>query len=123
MKNIPVGIDRPPVQMLANMKWRYLYYKGDQFFVSSDNPLFIFESIGIGNEISEVTFPLAKNLVLWAKWKMKIPPGFHRARTQFVKEVNRRTISNASKYIFSPYDADWIPTLLAKDNIRLNRVL
>ena len=123
MKNIPVGIDRPPIQKLAEMEWRFLYFEGDQFFITSDNPLFFFEAIGIGNEKSEVTFPLAKNLVLWTKWRMDIPPGFHRARTQFVKEVNRRTISNASKYIFSPYVADWIPTLLAKDNIRLNRVL
>ena len=123
MKNVPVGIDRPPVQTLADMEWRYLYYEGDQFFITSDNPLFFFEALGIGNEKSEVTFPLAKNIVLWAKWRTDIPPGFHRARTQFVKEVNRRTISNASKYIFSPYAADWIPTLLAKDTIRLNRVL
>ena len=98
-------------------------YEGDQFFITSDNPLFFFEAIGIGNEKSELTFPLAKNIVLWAKWRTDIPPGFHRARTQFVKEVNRRTISNASNYIFSPYAADWIPTLLAKDTIRLNRVL
>jgi hypothetical protein len=25
MKNIPIGIDRPPVQTLADMEWRYLY--------------------------------------------------------------------------------------------------
>jgi len=124
MQNIPVGIDRPPVQMLANMEWRFLKYDGDsQFFLTSDNPHFLFESFGIGNEKSEVTFPLAKNLVLWAKWHMNIPPGFHEARTQFVKEVNRRTISNALKYIFSPQSAEWIPILLNKKNIRLNRIL
>ena len=122
IKNIPVGIDRPPVQMLADMEWRYLYYQSDQFFVTSDNPLFFFEEIGIGNEKSEVTFPLSENLVLWAKWQMNVPPGFHKARTQFVKEVNRRTISNISQYVFSPYVADWIPTLLEKKNIQLNRV-
>lgn len=122
MKNIPIGIDRPPVQTLADMEWRYLYYERDQFFVTSDNPLFFFESIGIGNELSEVTFPLAKNLVLWAKWKMNTPSDFHQARTQFVKEVNRRTINNALKYVFSPSIADWIPILLNK-KIRLNRVI
>ena len=40
MKNVPVGIDRPPVQTLADMEWRYLYYEGDQFFITNDNPLF-----------------------------------------------------------------------------------
>jgi uncharacterized protein DUF4238 len=123
LKNIPIGIDRPPVQMLAKMEWRFLYNEGDQFFITSDNPHFYFESIGIGNEKSEVTFPLAKNLVLWAKWKMDIPFDFPKARTQFVKEVNRRTVSNTLKYVFSPYAADWIPTLLNKKNIRLSRVL
>lgn len=123
MKNIPVGIDRPPVQILANMEWRYLAYDSEQFFLTSDNPLYYPESIGIGNEKSEVTFPLSKNLVLWAKWHMNIPPGFHKARTQFVKEVNRRTVSNALNYVFSSNAADCIPILLNKKNIRLNRVL
>jgi len=123
LQNIPVGIDRPPVQMLAHMEWRYLTYEGDQFFLTGDNPLYYHESIGIGNEKSEVTFPLSKNLVLWAKWQINIPSGFHKARTQFVKEVNRRTVSNALKYIFSPNAAEWIPLLLNKKIIRLNRVL
>jgi hypothetical protein len=123
LQNIPTGIDRPPVQMLAKMEWRFLEYDGAQFFLTSDNPFFFFEAIGIGNEKSEVTFPLARNLVLWAKWKMDVSPGFYRARTQFVKEVNRRTISNALNFVFSPQAADWIPELLNKKNIRLSRVL
>jgi len=124
MKNIPVGIDRPPVQTLAEMEWRYFYCQDDQVFVTSDNPLFLFESIGIGNENSEVTFPLDKHVVLWAKWKADTPLGFHPIpRSQYVKEINRRTISNALKYVFSPYAADWIPTMLDKNNIQLNRVL
>lgn len=123
LQNIPVGIDRPPVQAMANMEWRFLESNDDQLFVTSDNPLFYFESIGIGNEDSEVTFPISKNLVLWAKWKMNIPPGFHKARTQFIKEVNRRTASNALKYIYSSDIDDWIPILLNKKRIRLNRVI
>ncbi|MBC7876712.1 MAG: DUF4238 domain-containing protein [Anaerolineales bacterium] len=123
LKNIPVGIDRPPVQILANMEWRFLESDSNQPFVTSDNPLFYFESFGIGNEKSEVSFPLSKNLVLWAKWKMEIPSGFHKARTQFVKEINRRTISSALKFIFSPQTAYWIPILLSKKRIRLNRIV
>jgi hypothetical protein len=123
LKNIPVSMDKRTVQTLAKMEWRFMHYEGEQFFLTSDNPLFYFESIGIGNEKSEVTFPLAKNLVLWAKWQMNIPPGFHRARTQFVKGVNRRTISSAMKYIFSPIATDWIPYLLNKGNIQLSRFL
>jgi hypothetical protein len=79
--------------------------------------------MGIGNEKSEVTFPLAKNLALWAKWEMNMPSGFYKAQPQFVKEVNRRTVSSAMKYLFSPQTADWIPSLMNKKNIRLNRVL
>jgi hypothetical protein len=123
LKNIPIGIDRPPVQMMANMEWRFLESNDDQLFITSDNPLFYFESIGIGNEKSEVTFPLSKHLVLWAKWQMNIPPGFHKARTQFVKEVNRRTVSNALTYIFSSDSASWISIILNKKNLRLNRIV
>jgi hypothetical protein len=123
LKNIPVGIDRPPVKTLADMDWCFLESTNESFFITSDNPLFFFEDIGIGNKTSEVTFPISKNLVLWAKWNMNIQPGFHIARTQFVKEVNRRTIKNSLKYVFSPNEAEWISTLMNKKNIRLNRVI
>lgn len=123
LQNIPAGIERPPIQMLASMEWRFLESDSNQLFITSDNPLFYFESIGIGNEKSEVAFPLAKNLVLWAKWKMNFPSGFHKARAQFVKEINRRTISNALQFTFSSQDEDWISILMNKKNIRLNRIL
>lgn len=123
LQNIPSAIDRPPVKTLAEMEWRFFKNDDNQPFLTSDNPLFYFSEIGIGNEKSEVSFPLSKNLVLWAKWKMTVPPGFHIARNQFVKEINRRTVSNASKFIFSPQTANWISILLNKKNIRLNRIV
>lgn len=123
LQNIPSSIDRPPVRMLADMEWRFFSCESDQFFLASDNPLFYFESIGIGNKESEVTFPIAKNLFLWAKWQMNMPTGFHLARKEFVKEVNSRTISNSLKYVFSPAAKSWIPYLLNKKNIQLNRVV
>jgi len=123
LKNIPAGLDRAPVQMLADMEWRFLDCGRDEFFLASDNPVYFPEAIGIGNEKSELSFPVAQNLVLLAKRQFSVAPAFHRARPAIVKEINRRSAANALKFVFAPRRAEWIPILLNKKNPRLNRIL
>jgi Protein of unknown function (DUF4238) len=41
-----------------NMEWRLLRSTGPSYFLTSDNPVFVFEHLGLNNADSEVCFPL-----------------------------------------------------------------
>lgn len=75
---------------------------------------------GIGNPKSEVSFPISSNLALWATWKKGQRDDYFQVRTQVVKEINRRSVSNASRYVFSPRRESWINILLEKEKLHLN---
>jgi hypothetical protein len=117
--------DKTPqsVDVLAQMTWRFLIADEDQFFLTSDNPLFFFNWMGIGKELSEVSFPITKKIALWATWRSDISEGFFLTSSQAVKEINRRTASIAVQYLYSPYVDKWIRTLADKSKFRLTRLI
>jgi hypothetical protein len=79
--------------------------------------------MGIGKEKSEVTFPITKNIALQAIWRTDIVESFFQAHNQVVKEINRRTASISTKFLYSPYTEDWIQKLVNKSTFRLNRIV
>lgn len=99
---------------LSHMTWQFLTYDKEWVFLTSDNPLFFFSKIGIGNERSEVTFPLSSNIVLWATWRRDIGEGYFPAKQRSVHQINRRTVSIANRYVFHASEADWIISLVNK---------
>jgi len=108
LENIPPERSPIVVATLNGMTWRFLVSKNESEFLTSDNPLFFFSSIGIRKPISEVLFPIAKNIPLWATWKTQLPEGLINTTSQAVKEMNRRTTSYATRYLFKSKDEDWI---------------
>ena len=123
LDNIPPDKTPQSVEVLSQMTWRFLIAQDGQYFITSDNPLFFFRWMGIGKEKSEVTFPITKDIVLWATWRIDISEGFFPTRSQIVKEVNRRTASISSHYLYSPRSDSWIRTLVDKSKFRLNRIV
>lgn len=123
LANIPPDKTPQSVDVLSQMTWRFLLAENEQYFITSDNPLFFFPWMGIGKEHSEVAFPITKKIALWATWRMDLNEGFFPTRTQVVKEINRRTVSYSNQYIFSPCSESWIRTLANKGTYRLNRIV
>lgn len=107
--------------MVASMKWRYCVCTSGSV-ITSDNPVFFFENEGIGNKHGEVSFPISSDTVLWACRKMQ-PDDDHVAMPKHIlREFNRRSIANATRFVFSQTEEQWILTMLAKPRIRLNRI-
>src|SRR3972149_429372 len=100
LENIPPHRSPRVVAAIRGMIWRFLTFDAQPAFLTCDNPVFYFTSIGIGNPKSEITFPISSHVVLWATWRTDISMGYLTATKQAVKEINRRTANNATRYVF-----------------------
>ena len=116
-------ISQQIVDVLSSMIWRFFISTGTSGFLTSDNPVFFFEQFGMNRPESEVSFPISTELTLWATWGRNVPVGFLEAKEQFVKEINRRTASLASRYLYHARKTDWVVTLANKQRHHLNRMV
>lgn len=107
---------------LSQMTWRFFVCEEPNAFLTSDNPVFIFKHIGIGNKDSELTFPISSYITLQAIWRL-IDEGYFPANNQVVKEINRRTASIATRYIYFSKKRDWVITLANKKEHRLTFIV
>jgi hypothetical protein len=125
MDNLHPDKTPEPIEIFQKMTWRFLIAPEGQFYITSDNPFFFFQGLGIGRENSEVSIPITKEIALLATWQTDMKEGYFRARPQAVKEFNRRTIQNSNQYIYCPYRAEWIIKMMKKPKheIRLNRIV
>jgi len=110
------------VESLLSMNWRFLYSENHQF-LTCDNPVFFFEHEGIGKPTSEVTVPFSSSIVLWAN--RRIPPTETHllALPSAVREINRRTAANATRFVYSARQEHWILPFVRKRYYALNRLV
>jgi len=118
--NIPPERSPCVVAALTGMTWRFLTFDDKPVFFTSDDPVFYFASIGIGKPESEVIFPISSYIILWATWRTDLPEGYITVTNQIVKEMNRRTVSNALRYVFHRKDEHWILPFVTKGRWKLN---
>ncbi len=107
---------------IKEMTWRFLTFDNKPAFITSDNPVFFFEHIGIGNQYSEITLPISTHVTLWATWR-NVKEGYFPTTEQAVKEITRRTVAAATRNVFSSFHAPWILTLVNKPRHRLTSLL
>lgn len=98
--NLPPSQSPGVVEEISQMTWRFLLASENDYFLTSDNPVFYFESIGIANPKSELVFPISSKVALWATWISQSKEGFVKTRRQVVHEINRRLVKSATKYVF-----------------------
>lgn len=93
------------------MNWAFLE-ASDYKFVTSDNPLFYSDpthdptlvcGVGLLSKHIEVTFPISKDLILFATWNG--PEGYKKLNSKAVKELNRRTVISALRFVFAPLNS------------------
>ena len=128
-KNLPkdfwlelIPSERTPniVKVIPKMTWLFLTCEKFPAFLTCDNPVFYFQGIGVGKPESEITFPISSNIVLWATWRSDIQKEYSQIKNQAIKEINRRTATNATRFIYHARDEDWIPRFINKQEHQLN---
>jgi len=128
-KNLPkdfwlelIPPERTPnsVKVIPEMTWLFLTCEKFPAFLTCDNPVFYFQGIGVGKPESEITFPISSNIVLWATWRSDIQEGYSQIKNQAIKEINRRTATNATRFIYHARDEEWIPRFINKQEHQLN---
>jgi len=107
--------------ILPVMTWIFFAPDKKQHFLTNDNPIFFFKGMGIGSPKSEITFPISNTVTLWATWR-DLKEGYIPAKDVIISEINRRTASIATKYVYYSEEAQWIVNLINKKNFRLNRL-
>ncbi len=103
------------------MTWQFFFTKSDAF-ITSDNPVFFFKEIGIGNDSSELVFPVSTKVVLLGSWMTNSKAGFHRAKEQQVREFNKRIASSLTRYAFYCQGIQWVSKLINRKKFTLARV-
>jgi Protein of unknown function (DUF4238) len=111
------------INILQEMTWHFLTFDEYPAFLTCDNPVFYFSWMGIGKAESEVTFPISSNIVLWATWRKDIEEQYSETNIQTLKEINRRTAKNSTRFVYHARDESWIPRFISKENHKLNRLI
>jgi hypothetical protein len=109
---------------IDRMAWRFVARpERASPFITCDNPAFFFEFYGVGRDESELTFPISPDLALMGSHQGEAGSTMFIPTTRDIaKEINRRVVSDAERFIFSPQRAKWIEALAARRNPYLSRM-
>jgi|SRR5208337_1866743 len=111
------------VQLLFRMTWRVLISAGPAYFLTSDNPAFHFQGLGLARKESELSFPLSTRCTLHGSWQAaESGLVFIEVGQAMVKEINRRIVSEAERLVFYHQAAAWLPKVVKKENLPLNKI-
>ncbi len=120
-QNLVHGSSSNAVDSLLSMQWRFL--KSDSLqFLTCDNPVFFFAHEGIGRPSSELTIPFSSTVCLWANRQPLVGHEYISALSGAVREINRRTATNASRFVFSKRQESWILPFVRKGRYQLSRM-
>ncbi len=117
-KTIPIKMTPKITDCLKQMTWTFWTSKGSPKFLTCDNPVFFLPGRGIGNPNSELTFPISSYVALWLHRGQYQPEGFATVSQRVVQDINRRTISNATRYVFHCLDEDWILPMAIQHSLK-----
>jgi len=108
---------------IHTMFWRIVEVPTSTPILTSDNPAFFFNGYGIGSPESEVTFPVSPHLVLMGC--RQGPPGEVtrvRAKRPIAKEINRRMVVGATRFVFAMKKEGWVETVARRTQPDLSRI-
>ncbi len=121
LKTIRPDLTPRVVAAIQAMTWIFLTCDEKPAFLTCDNPVFYFTSIGIGKPESEISFPISSYIMLWATWRRDLLEGrYVPVSSQIIKEMTRRIASNATRFVYHCRDENWIQPFLKKGSWQLN---
>jgi hypothetical protein len=105
------------VDAVYRMAWRVLESSGPQDFITSDNPVFMFDGWGLTQERSEISFPLSATRALHGCWQgSPCSLVYMRSSQWLVRETNRRMASETERFAFCHKEEPWLVQVLSKEN-------
>ena len=112
------------VQLVFGMTWRFVTTAGPSFFLTSDNPAFLFEGFGLGRPEAEFTFPISSALALHGSWQVGPSDTVITTNQRIVKELNRRIARTATRFLYYHKREDWVASVCQQsDQTTLNRIM
>jgi len=109
---------------MASMEWTILMAPRDSYFVCSDNPVYVEDpnrdpvrTGGAGLASSgtvELTCPLAAGVAMLGTWHKGVRLQYLAVRPPIVREVNKRTVLAAQRFVFAPRQDNRIAQLVRK---------
>ena len=107
------------------MTWRSVGTTGPQMFLTSDNPaVYIrYEGYGLGGKEGEIVMPVSPHVALHGS-RNDCHPSFSRvpAHQKIVREINKRIVSQATRFVFTHDRAPWLAKILARDDLGIMRI-
>jgi hypothetical protein len=111
------------VQLVFGMTWRFVTTAGPSYFLTSDNPAFVFEALGLGRPGAELTFPISTTLALHGSWQFGPTDLVISTNQKTVKELNRRIARSATRFLYYHEKQDWVASISKQnDQSTLNRI-
>ena len=110
-------------EAIRSMRWRFFCVddSADQF-LTSDNPVFYFDALGLGHDDAELSIPVSRDLVLCADRRRGGDLEFFPASPQLVKEINRRTVRATTRFVFAHANDSWVASFCYKEHPRLKSI-
>ena len=109
-------------RILPNLSWRVITMPRGQHFVTSDNPVHVFDlSGGSDNDLFELTMPLSSTRSLHIS-RQGTPRQleFIPANRILMRTLNIRSLSRADRFVFSSRKAKWVEQILHRPS-HMNR--
>jgi len=103
---------RNVVDVLLKMNWAFLMDPRGEV-LTSDNPVYFFPWAGIGRPESELIFPVDQRTVMLATHEPFTTGTYFLGKGVALREINRRTMSNADRHIVAAQRLEWLSKLVA----------
>jgi hypothetical protein len=108
---------------VSQMTWRIVVAGPGNVFLTSDNPAFFFDSLGLASDNSELTFPLTSEIALAASWRGPARKTLYgTVRPAITKEINRRAATSATRFVFCSSPLTWVGQVACKPKPYLSRI-
>jgi hypothetical protein len=110
-------------RLIARMTWRLLIAAREDRFVTSDRPAVYSDDLAIGKGEQEITLPLSPQLALIGEGRIESGAILtYSVKNDLVREVNRRVVSGADRFVFANAEYEWISKVAQKAKPYLRRV-
>ena len=91
--------------------------------ISEKSPYFRWEGYGLGGEETELAFPLSRTVALHGSRQRASKNFFYvDAAQKTVREINKRLVSQAARFVFTHDKVGWLSKLLPRNDLGVMRI-